>query len=50
MRGDQAIRVSLPFNAGAEIRETFQRLRQGSRVRIEAMPLDDREFELVRFR
>lgn len=50
VRGDQAIRVSLPFNAGAEIRETFQRLRQGSRVRIEAMPLDDREFELVRFR
>ncbi len=50
VQGGDLLRVSLPFNADTRTRDTFQRLRRGSRVRIEAVPIDGGALELVRFR
>lgn len=49
-QGGDVLRVTLPFSADSRTRETFQRLRRGSRVRIEAVTVDDGALELVRFR
>jgi hypothetical protein len=48
--GRSSVWVSLPYNASSSVRDRFRRLRQGDDVRVEGVWLNDRRFEVQRFR